>query len=129
MRLIGQALINEIDEAGYLRADLAGVAERLGAPLDLVEETLAVIQTFEPAGVGARDLAECLAIQLRERDRFDPAMAALVANLDLVARRDHAALTPPLRRRRGGPRRDARRDARAQPEARQRLRRDARCSR
>ncbi len=92
MRLIGQTLVNEIDEGGYLRVDLEQVAERLGAPLALVEQTLSIVQTFEPAGVGARDLAECLAIQLRERDRFDPAMAALVAHLDLVARRDMAAL-------------------------------------
>ena len=53
---------------------------------------LAKVQSFDPPGVGARDLAECLAIQLKERDRFDPAMAALVGRLDLVAKRDHAAL-------------------------------------
>jgi RNA polymerase sigma-54 factor len=92
MRLIGQTLVNEIDETGYLRIDLDGVAERLGAPLKLVEDTLRIVQTFEPAGVGARDLAECLAIQLRERDRYDPAMASLIAHLDLVAKRDMAAL-------------------------------------
>ena len=92
VRLIGRVLINEIDEAGYLRVDLAAVAERLAAPLALVGDALAAIQALEPAGIGARDLAECLAIQLRERDRFDPAMAALVAHLDLVAKRDHAAL-------------------------------------
>ncbi|HVY19266.1 MAG TPA: RNA polymerase factor sigma-54 [Bauldia sp.] len=92
MRLIGQTLVNEIDESGYLRADIAQVAERLGTTVTEVETTLAIIQTFEPAGVGARDLAECLAIQLRERDRYDPAMAALVAHLDLVAKRDVAAL-------------------------------------
>jgi RNA polymerase sigma-54 factor len=91
-RLIGQTLVNEIDESGYLRIDLDAVAERLGAPVDAVERTLRLIQTFEPSGVGARDLAECLAIQLRERDRFDPAMEALIAHLDLVARRDFAAL-------------------------------------
>ncbi|MBN8993691.1 MAG: RNA polymerase factor sigma-54 [Rhizobiales bacterium] len=91
-RLIGLAIINEIDEAGYLRADLAGIAERLGAPLADVQAALAVVQSFEPPGVGARDLAECLAIQLRERDRLDPAMAALVGHLDLVARYDHAGL-------------------------------------
>ena len=91
-RLVGNMLINEIDEAGYLRADLADIAERLDAPVDLVERTLALIQTFDPPGIGARDLAECLAIQLRERDRFDPCMADLVAHLDLVARRDYGAL-------------------------------------
>ena len=92
MRLIGHAIVNEIDEAGYLRSDIASLAERLNAPADLVERTLATIHTFEPAGVGARDLAECLAIQLRERDRYDPAMATMVAHLDMVARRDYAAL-------------------------------------
>ncbi len=92
MRLVGRVLINEIDEAGYLRADLADIAERLNAPLDLVERTLALVQTFDPAGIGARSLAECVAIQLRERDRFDPLMARLVEHLDLVARRDYAVL-------------------------------------
>ncbi len=92
LRLLGQAIISELDEAGYLRADIAEIAERLGAPRETAERSLALVQSFEPAGVGARDLAECLAIQLRELDRYDPAMAALVANLDLVAKRDHAAL-------------------------------------
>ena len=91
-RIIGQALINDIDDAGYLKIAMPDIAERLGAPLALVEETLAVIQTFDPSGVGARDLAECLAVQLRDRDRYDPAMAALVAHLHLVAAHDHAAL-------------------------------------
>ena len=92
MRLVGQTLINEIDEAGYLRADVADIAERLNAPVDLVDRTLALVQSFDPPGIGARDLAECLAIQLRERDRFDPCMASLVDHLDLVARRDFGAL-------------------------------------
>ena len=92
LRLLGQAIISEIDEAGYFRADLADVAARLGASAEAAEHALALVQGFEPSGVGGRDLAECLAIQLRERDRYDPAMAALVAHLDLVARRDHAAL-------------------------------------
>jgi RNA polymerase sigma-54 factor len=92
LRLIGQTLINEIDEGGYLRADLASIAERLGADVALAEQALAIIQNLEPPGVGARDLAECLALQLRERDRYDPAMATLVLHLDLVARRDFAAL-------------------------------------
>jgi RNA polymerase sigma-54 factor len=91
-RLVGKALIDEIDETGYLRTDVGAVAERLGAPLDLVEAMLSLIQGFEPAGVGARNLAECLAIQLAERNRLDPAMATLIDHLDLVARRDHAAL-------------------------------------
>jgi RNA polymerase sigma-54 factor len=91
-RLIGHALIDGIDEAGYLREPVGEIAERLGAPVERVERVLAVIHTFDPGGVGARDLSECLAIQLRERDRFDPAMQALVAHLPLLAKRDFTQL-------------------------------------
>jgi RNA polymerase sigma-54 factor len=91
-QLIGRALIELIDEAGYLTGDVAEIAERLGTSLIRVEAVLGLIQGFEPAGVGARSLAECLAIQLRDLDRFDPAMQGLIANLDLLARRDFAAL-------------------------------------
>jgi len=91
-RMIGHALIDAIDEAGYLGDDLAEVAARLGTPIERVETVLAKIQTFDPAGIGARNLAECLAIQLRERDRYDPAMQKLIANLGLFAKRDFVAL-------------------------------------
>ena len=91
-RLIGHHLIDMTDEAGYLRGDLAGVAELLGAPLALVEQTLEVMQGFEPCGVFARDLRECLMLQLKEQDRCDPAMAALIDNLNLLAVHDLAAL-------------------------------------
>lgn len=91
-RMIGQYLINLVDEAGYVRGELPATAEKLGAPLADIEAVLSVLQTFDPPGVCARDLAECLMIQLKERDRYDPAMAALVANLDLLAKRDFAVL-------------------------------------
>lgn len=83
---VAQRLIDQIDECGYLRADLLALAHQLGIDLAIVERILAVIQGFDPSGVGARDLAECLAIQAREADRYDPAMAALIANLDVLAR-------------------------------------------
>jgi RNA polymerase sigma-54 factor len=91
-RLIGHHLIDMTDEAGYLHGDLAGLAELLGAPLELVEETLDVMQGFQPCGVLARDLRECLMLQLKEQDRCDPAMAALIDNLNLLAVHDLAAL-------------------------------------
>jgi len=91
-RMIGQYLIDLVDEAGYLTGDLASVAEKLGAPLSEVDTVLAILQSFDPPGVCARNLTECLAIQLKDRDRFDPAMQALVAHLDLLAKRDLAAL-------------------------------------
>ena len=123
-RMIGQYLIDMVDEAGYLTGDLASVAEKLGAPLAEVEAVLAVVQGFDPPGVCARNLTECLAIQLKERDRFDPAMAALVGRLDLLAKRDFAGSAAHLRRRRRGSRRDDRRDPQPQSEARPRLRLD-----
>src|SRR5579885_217494 len=91
-RLIGLALIDSIDEAGYCRADLDEMAGRLGETRAAVEDVLRIIQGFDPSGVGARDLAECLAIQLREKDRLDPAMQTLLAHLDLLARRDISGL-------------------------------------
>lgn len=91
-RWIGRALIELIDEAGYLTASVEEVAQRLGAQPARVEAVLGLIQGFEPVGVGARGLAECLAIQLRDLDRFDPAMQALIAHLDLLAKRDFTAL-------------------------------------
>lgn len=91
-RMIGQYLIDLVDEAGYLPPDLGQAAERLGATQADVDGVLAVLQKFDPPGVCARNLSECLAIQLRELDRYDPAMQALVEHLDLLARRDIAAL-------------------------------------
>ncbi|BCH20507.1 RNA polymerase sigma-54 factor [Mesorhizobium sp. L-8-3] len=91
-RLIAAELADELDEAGYLRADLDEVAERLGADGTAVAAVLATCRTFDPPGIFARDLAECLAIQLAARDRFDPAMEALIGNLDLLARRDFQSL-------------------------------------
>ena len=75
-RMIGFYLIDLVDEAGYLGGDLAAVAEKLGTTITEVETVLGIVQGFDPPGIAARDLAECLALQLKERDRFDPAMEA-----------------------------------------------------
>jgi RNA polymerase sigma-54 factor len=89
---IALVLIEGVDEGGYLRTPLSEIAERLGANEAVVEAVLQRCHAFEPTGVLARSVPECLALQLKELNRFDPAMAALVENLDLLARRDHAAL-------------------------------------
>lgn len=91
-QMIAHFLVDMVDEAGYLRDELTVVTEKLGCDMAEVEAVLGLCQALDPAGVFARDLRECLAIQLRERDRLDPAMAALLDNLDLLARRDLAAL-------------------------------------
>ncbi|MGH6877722.1 MAG: RNA polymerase factor sigma-54 [Rhizomicrobium sp.] len=91
-RLIGVALIDAIDEAGYLRAETGDIAARLGAEQHDVEKILCVVQGFDPTGAGARNLSECLALQLGEKGRLDPAMKTLLSHLDLVARRDIGSL-------------------------------------
>ena len=87
-RLIGVYLIDMLDEAGYLTGPLAQIAEQIGCDIARVEAALTVVQQFDPVGIGARDLAECLSLQLRERDRLDPAMQACLAHLDLIAAGD-----------------------------------------
>ena len=91
-RAIAFLLLDQLDDTGYLHGDVTETAERLGCPPARVEQVLARLQEFDPPGVFARDLRECLALQLRERDRLDPAMRALLDNLPLLAARNGAAL-------------------------------------
>jgi RNA polymerase sigma-54 factor len=91
-QLIAAVMVDHLDECGYLRIDLDDLATRLGRARDQIETVLKALQTLEPSGVFARSLSECLAIQLSQRDRYDPAMAALVQNLELLAKRDFATL-------------------------------------
>jgi RNA polymerase sigma-54 factor len=81
-RLIAEML----DETGYLPVSVADISEGTGAPVQLVERALALVQDLDPPGVGARSLAECLAIQARAADRYDPAMARLIDNLELLSK-------------------------------------------
>ncbi|MSO71406.1 MAG: RNA polymerase sigma-54 factor [Alphaproteobacteria bacterium] len=91
-RIIALALIDRLDDAGYLVPPLAKIAGELGAALDQVAAVLARLKRFDPPGLFAGSLKECLALQLAEKNRLDPAMQALVDNLELLARRDWASL-------------------------------------
>ena len=91
-RMIAGHLIEALDDAGYLTVDLAGVAEIMGCRRNRVAETLERLKRLDPPGIFARDLSECLALQLRDRNRLDGPMQALVNNLDLLAKRDFRAL-------------------------------------
>ncbi|OAN65467.1 RNA polymerase factor sigma-54 [Magnetospirillum moscoviense] len=91
-RLIGLHLIEMLDETGYLSGDIAEIAGKLDCPVETVEGVLKRVQRFDPAGIFARSLKECLALQLIEKNRLDPAMAALLDNLEMLARRDMAGL-------------------------------------
>lgn len=87
-RMIGALLIDRIDEAGYLREDPAVLAAQLGCSPERIEGLLARLKGFDPTGVFARDLAECLALQLEEREQLDAPMRRLLANLDLLGARE-----------------------------------------
>ncbi len=91
-RMIGRHLIDMVDEAGYLTGDIESLSLLLNCPAERIETTLARLRSFDPPGVFARSLAECLALQLKERDRLDPIMQTLLDNLDLLAKHDMAAL-------------------------------------
>jgi RNA polymerase sigma-54 factor len=90
--VIADQIIEQIEETGWFLASLLDIAQRLGVPLHEVERVLAAIQTFDPAGVGARGLAECLALQAKDTNRYDPAMARLIDNLDYLAKGNLPAL-------------------------------------
>ncbi|NLR69484.1 RNA polymerase factor sigma-54 [Novosphingobium sp. ERN07] len=89
---VARWLIDQLDEAGYLRVPLAEVAEALGLSALVVERALGLVQSLDPTGVGARNLGECIALQAKEADRYDPCMARLIDNLELVARGEIARL-------------------------------------
>jgi RNA polymerase sigma-54 factor len=91
-RMIGLHLIDLVDGAGYLTGPTSQVAELLNCPVERIEATLARLQRFDPPGVFARNLAECLTLQLKDRNRWDPCMEALIANLHLLAAREFDAL-------------------------------------
>ncbi len=91
-RVIGLVLIDALDETGYVSAGLGGVAAALNCAVERVEAVLSKLQKFDPPGIFARNLSECLALQLKDKDRLDPAMQALLDNLDLLAKRDMTAL-------------------------------------
>ena len=89
---IAARLVGELDEAGYFIGDIMELAVELDLPRAEIERGLALLQSLDPTGVGARNLAECLALQALEADRYDPCMARLIANLDILGRGDVARL-------------------------------------
>jgi len=83
-QLIGMYMIDLLDESGYLYEPLEAIAENLGCELEEVERILIQLQTSEPAGVFARDLKECMTLQLKEKGHFDPVAEAVLEHLELL---------------------------------------------
>ena len=91
-RIIGAHLIALLCPAGRLTADPAAIAKAMNLPLERIEVVRTRMMRFDPVGLFARDLKECLAAQLADRNRLDPAMQTLLDNLDLLAKRDSKRL-------------------------------------
>ena len=91
-RMIGAFLIDRLDESGYLRDEASELAERFGCALERVENLLSRMKQFDPTGVFARDLSECLKLQLEEREQFDKPMGILLDNLQMLADHDFKKL-------------------------------------
>ncbi|GAA0296607.1 RNA polymerase factor sigma-54 [Rhodovulum strictum] len=93
---IARFLTGDVDDHGYLDAEAAANVEAMGAAPEQAAAAIAALQSCEPAGVGARSLEECLALQLRERGFDEDEARAACARLDLLAERrldELAALT------------------------------------
>ncbi len=84
-QIIGRYIIDMVDEAGYIVGNIEDLGEKLSIEQSRVEEVLALLQAGDPPGIPARDLAECLRLQLQEQNRYDPVIAALIDNLHLLA--------------------------------------------
>ncbi|HNQ91556.1 MAG TPA: RNA polymerase factor sigma-54 [Alphaproteobacteria bacterium] len=87
-RSLGTLLIDRLDEAGYLREDLATLAQQFGCSADVLGRVLEKLKTFDPTGVFAKDLAECLSLQLEEQGKLSHTMKALIDHLPLLAQHD-----------------------------------------
>ncbi|MFL6758035.1 MAG: RNA polymerase factor sigma-54 [Sphingomicrobium sp.] len=83
---LAEAIVRELEETGYLETPLRVIAEECEASLNEAGQALELVQSLDPPGVAARSLEECIALQARAADRYDPAMARLIANLDLLAK-------------------------------------------
>ncbi|MCI5059961.1 MAG: RNA polymerase factor sigma-54 [Alphaproteobacteria bacterium] len=91
-KMIGALLIDQLDEAGYLRTSVTELSEGLGCSTERIGRLLDVMKQFDPSGIFARDLEECLRIQLEDQGQYDKPMAVLLDNLKLLADHDHKAL-------------------------------------
>lgn len=87
-RMIGAMMIDMLDEAGYLREKPEDIAEKLGCKVARVENLLREMKGFDPTGIFAEDLTECLALQLAENGQLDGPMDKLLDNLEMLGHYD-----------------------------------------
>ena len=89
---VAETLIGELEPDGYLTTDIDLVAGRLGTSLSIVQKVLDVLKTFDPPGIFAKNLNECLRLQLLDKNRLDPLISKLLSHLDLMAQGKHQEL-------------------------------------
>ena len=91
-KFIALHLTDMLDDSGYLTSDLADLPMLFKCDYKEIESTLEILQKFDPVGIFSRNVAECLSIQLKDKDRFDPAMQKLIENLHLLGDRNYKPL-------------------------------------
>ena len=95
---IGQEIIGNINEHGYLAASLPDISKTLNVPMENVEKVLKIVQEFEPVGVGARSVAECLGLQLKSAGENDPLLIKIVeCHLEDVAKKNYTLIAKSLK--------------------------------
>lgn len=87
IRLIAEIIIGNLDDSGYLRIPLDEIAAIAGVDVENAEEALSLIQSFDPSGVGARDITECLLLQLEEKSP-DNSLAQMIVSDSLEELRE-----------------------------------------
>lgn len=92
-RMVGAMLIEQLDESGYLREETEALAEKIGCSLERIEDLLPKLKQFDPTGVFAKDLNECLALQLEEKKLLGEGMKRLLDNLQLLGEHDYKQLS------------------------------------
>lgn len=91
-QMIAFLIIDQLDEAGYLRTSVTELAEKLGCSMERIGRLLDDMKEFDPTGIFARDLEECLRLQLIEQGKLDKPTQTLLKNLKLLADHDHDKL-------------------------------------
>jgi RNA polymerase sigma-54 factor len=98
VRRIGTEIIGNLDEDGYLRAELTEIATRCETTVEEVEKVLALVQAFDPPGVAARSIQECLLIQLKSDPNPDPVSVEIIEeHFDELSRRRYPDIARSLK--------------------------------
>ncbi len=91
-KMIAFHLLENLEPNGYLLTDITEISSNIGADIEKTFAVLEKVQQFTPSGIFARNVKECLALQLKDLNRYDPIIATLLDNLELLAMKEMAKL-------------------------------------